>query len=115
MRRLINENEIKLKLEEAGFKSVRLGKISLEKQIQTFRHAETIVGLHGGGFSNLIFCRPNTKIIELKPAGAGLIYANLAEKCKLNYKVISKKPEKFNQNNQLGFIRVGIDELTNEL
>ena len=55
MRRLINENEIKLKLEEAGFKSVRLGEISLEKQIQTFRHAETIVELSWWRFFKLNF------------------------------------------------------------
>ena len=43
------------------------------------------------------------------------MYANLAEKCELNYKVISKKPEKFDQNNQLGFIKVEIDEILSKL
>ncbi len=115
LRGIINESEIKFKLEKDGFESVKLNQISLKNQIQTFKNAEVIVGLHGAGFSNLIFCRPNTNIIELKPAGAGLMYANLAEKCKLNYKVISKKPERFDHNNQLGFIRIGVDELTSKL
>ncbi len=114
-RKIINENEIKLKLEEKGFKSVKLGHVSLENQIRIFKNAEEIVGLHGGGFANIIFCKPNTKIIELKPAGAGLVISNLAEKCKLNYEAISKKPEKHDQNNQQGFIKVDPDEIITKL
>ena len=115
MRKLINESEIKSRLEKVGFKSVKLSNISLENQIQIFKNAEIIVGLHGAGFTNLIFCNPNTNVIELKPAGAGPVIANLAEKCELNYKVISKKPEKFDQNNQLGFIKVEINEILSKL
>ena len=114
-RKIINESEIKQKLEEKGFKSVKLGNTSLENQIRIFKNAEEIIGLHGGGFANIIFCRPNTKIIELKPSGAGLVISNLAEKCKLNYQVISKKPENHDQSNQQGFIRVEADEIIGKL
>ena len=114
-RKIINENEIKQKLEKRGFKCIKLGHISLENQIQIFKNAEEIIGLHGGGFANIIFCKPKTKIIELKPSGAGLVISNLAEKCKLNYQVISKKPENHDQSNQQGFIRVEADEIIRKL
>ena len=56
MRKLVNESEIKSRLEKVGFQSVKLSNISLENQIQIFKNAEIIVGLHGAGFTNLIFC-----------------------------------------------------------
>ena len=44
-----------------------------------------------------------------------MMYENLAKKCDLRYSTISKIPEKFNQNNQLGFIRVELKEILNHL
>ena len=32
-----------------------------------FWNAECIIGAHGAAFSNLIFCKPKTKVIEIKP------------------------------------------------
>ena len=34
--------------------------------MQVFNNADIIVGLHGAAFANLCFCKPSTKIIELK-------------------------------------------------
>ena len=115
MRKIINDQEIKFQLEKIGFQIVKLGHFSLEKQIQIFQNAGVIVGLHGGGFANLIFCKPNTKVIELKPSGAGLVISNLAERCELNYEVISKKPENIEQNNQQGLIKVEIEEILKKI
>ena len=36
---------------------------------------------------------------------------NLAKKCELNYSSIAKVPERFNQNNQSGFIKIDINEI----
>ena len=115
MRKLINENEIQSKLKDSGFTSVKLSHLSLENQIKTFQNADTVIGLHGGGFANIIFCQPNTKIIELKSVSAGDVISNLAKKCNLKYDTISKVPEELNQNNQLGFIRVETNELLKKI
>ena len=34
-------------------------------QVKTFFNAQKIIGLHGAGFANLIFCKPNTEILEI--------------------------------------------------
>ena len=115
MRKVINDDEIKRELTKVGFESVKLGDLTLKKQIKIFKNADTIIGLHGGGFANLVFCKPNTKIIELKSESAGMMYGNLAKKCNLRYSSVSKIPEKFKQNNQLGFIRVELKEILNHL
>ena len=50
-------------------------------------------------------------MLELKPSHAGYVIKNLATKCNLNYTCISVVPEKFNLKNQLGHIRISIEEL----
>nr|WP_256386508.1 glycosyltransferase family 61 protein [Hydrocoleum sp. CS-953] len=39
--------------------------MSLENQIATFAHAKIIVAPHGSGLTNIVFCNPGTKVIEL--------------------------------------------------
>ena len=36
-------------------------------QILLFQSAEFIIGPHGAGLANLLFCEPGTKVIELMP------------------------------------------------
>ena len=37
----------------------------MEQQAQIFRNAEVVFGPHGAGFSNIVFCKEKTKIIEI--------------------------------------------------
>ena len=53
-----------------------------------FNNAECVVGLHGGGFANIVFCKPGTKVVELRNSSAGPVIENLAKKNNLNYKSI---------------------------
>ena len=39
--------------------------MSVKDQATAFAHAEMIVAPHGGALTNLIFCRPGTKVVEL--------------------------------------------------
>jgi capsular polysaccharide biosynthesis protein len=41
--------------------------LSFKKQIYLFKNASVILGAHGAAFTNIIFCRPGTKIIEIIP------------------------------------------------
>ena len=61
------------------------------KQVKLFYNAEYVIGLHGGGFANTIFCEPNTQVIELKPKNAGDSLEHLAKINNLNYQAISVK------------------------
>ena len=44
-----------------------------------FYNASEIIGLHGAGFANIIFCKQGSKIIELRPNTAGDRIKNLAK------------------------------------
>ena len=91
-RSIINEEEIFNYLKKKGFVKVKLAELDFIEQVYLFYYAKCIFGLHGAGFSNLIFCKKNTKIIEVKPQGATTIYKNLAKKCRLNYFDLEIKP-----------------------
>jgi capsular polysaccharide biosynthesis protein len=78
-----NDNEIFNFLKEKGFSKCRVGELSFFEQIYLFNNAKIIIGAHGSAFTNLAFCKPDTKIIEIRP----LIYKNYQNN---NYKRISQ-------------------------
>ena len=68
-----------------GFKIVKLHRISFVKQIKFFHNAKFIIGHHGAGFANIIFCKPKTNIIEMKSKHTGYLYQNLSKTNNLKY------------------------------
>ena len=64
-RQLINELEVRELLETRGFKTIFLEELSVLEQVAIFAKARVIVAPHGSGLTNLVFCSPNTKIVEL--------------------------------------------------
>eukprot|EP00397_Hematodinium_sp_SG-2012_P036132 GEMP01038968.1.p1 GENE.GEMP01038968.1~~GEMP01038968.1.p1 ORF type:complete len:459 (+),score=68.00 GEMP01038968.1:307-1683(+) len=63
MRYLENEEEV---LQEfSGAEKFNPGVVSLEEAIKTFQSASTVIGVHGGALSNILFCQAGTKIVEL--------------------------------------------------
>jgi capsular polysaccharide biosynthesis protein len=55
-------------LSKHGFETVYLDGMSVVDQIVLFQNAEFIVGPHGAGLANLLFCDPGTKVIEFMPS-----------------------------------------------
>lgn len=85
----INNKEIKKILKKKGFKIVKTGQLDFISQINLFNNAKMVVGPHGAAFSNLVFCKKKTKVLEIKP----FEQPN-------NYKIISKINKlKYNQIN----------------
>ena len=115
LRKIINEDEVKLKLKEKNYNMITLSKYPLIDQIKLFYNAKNIVGLHGAGFANIIFSKPDTSMLELKSSSAGKACENLALRGNINYNCISVKPEKFSHDNQMGHIRINIDELEKKI
>ncbi len=114
LRKITNENEISAYLKKDSFKLIRLSDYKFIDQVRLFNNAEIIIGLHGAGFANLVFCKTNTKIIEFKSVSAGDIIKNIAIKKGLNYFDITKKPHSI-FHYQLGDIEIKIDELKERL
>ncbi len=64
-RRILNEDELLKILEPFGVESVQLESMSVLEQAALFSQAELIIAPHGSGLTNLVFCQPGTKVIEL--------------------------------------------------
>ena len=60
-----NREEVLPVLLQNGFHVVYPEQYSFAEQISLFSHAEAVVGPHGSGFTNTIFCSPKTKLLEL--------------------------------------------------
>ena len=65
VRSIVNEREVLRVLRPLGFVRLRLEGMPLAKQIAVFSRAECVVGPHGAGLTNLTFCRPGTKVVEI--------------------------------------------------
>jgi Glycosyltransferase 61 len=66
-RKVNNESELIAVLETLGFEIYYLSKLSVLDQARIFNSADLIVAVHGGGFSNLVYCEPGTKVLEIYP------------------------------------------------
>lgn len=64
-RRVKNEEQLYEILRPLGFAFVHLETFSVLQQAQIFSSAKIIVAPHGSGLTNLTFCQPGTKVIEL--------------------------------------------------
>ncbi len=64
-RRIINESEVIDWLQPLGFQTVALETLSVREQATLLAQAKVVISAHGGGLTNLAFCRPGTTVIEL--------------------------------------------------
>lgn len=66
-RRLKNELEVQSYLISLGYVIVNLEGLTLDDQVNLFMNAEEIIGFHGAGLANLLFCNTNglTKVFEI--------------------------------------------------
>ncbi|MEG3847271.1 tetratricopeptide repeat protein [Microcoleus sp. herbarium19] len=64
-RRIVNEEEVVGCLEKLGFRTVKLETMSVAEQAACLAAAKVVVAPHGGGLTNLVFCNPGTKVIEI--------------------------------------------------
>ncbi len=111
LRSVVNENEVKNYLKNEGFKFIKLADLNFNDQVLTFSGADIIVGLHGAGFANMPFCKPNTRIVEFKSNPFDDVIKNLAVTNDLMHRSINCPSNKINQPNQFGHVNVPIGKL----
>jgi tetratricopeptide (TPR) repeat protein len=94
-RRILNEQQLIDQLVSLGFKPVALETLSVVEQITLFANAEVVIAPHGSGLTNILFCKPETTIIELfSPNYVYPCYWYLANLVELNYSyLIGEMPE----------------------
>jgi hypothetical protein len=59
-----NEHEAARLLESHGFVTLVPGLFSIRDQIALFKSARIVIGAHGAGLTNIVFCEPGTTILE---------------------------------------------------
>ena len=64
-RRVVNEDEIISVLSKFGFVAIALETLSFREQVALLAAAKVIVSPHGAGLTNLVFCNPGAKVIEI--------------------------------------------------
>ena len=66
-RRIINEAEILKEVLGYGFQVVSLTGVPFLQQVKLFSEARIVVGPHGAGFANAVFCPSGSVLIEFMP------------------------------------------------
>jgi tetratricopeptide (TPR) repeat protein len=85
-RRIINEDEVVEVLKALGFVTITAESMSIAEKISLLSSAKVVLGLSGGGMTNLLFCSPGTKVIEIFPPHlVGMYYYILSDHLELEY------------------------------
>ena len=85
-RGIANEAELLLVLEEFGFGTVVLEELPWPEQIALFQRAQAVIGAHGAGLTNLVFCGGSAFVLELTPIGLlGPFYEEIGTALQLDY------------------------------
>ena len=87
-RKIINEDEVFALFEQEGFERYCLSNMSVVEQVALFAQAKYIVGAHSSGLTNLIFCQPGTKVVEIFQARLDLSFFYIAQQMNLRYDYI---------------------------
>lgn len=81
-----NERELMDAIVKLGFEIVVPGNYSFSQQVDLFRSADFVVGPHGAGLTNIVFCDPDTVVYEILPEHyKNACFCNLATICRLRY------------------------------
>lgn len=86
-RRVINESEVRELILPLGFEVLTLSGMPFGKQVQLFSEALVVLGPHGAGFSNAVFCQPDSTLIEFLPKSRSgdSCFERLAELTRIQY------------------------------
>ena len=85
--RKFNDEELLIEgLHKQGFRSIELSEYSLREKAGIFAVATDVVGLSGAGLLSIMFCKPDTNIIELYPSNfVNYLYQSVASYLGLNH------------------------------
>ncbi|MEX2592748.1 MAG: glycosyltransferase family 61 protein [Anditalea sp.] len=88
-RKILNETELLKVLEKYDFQMVQTEGMSIQEQANLYNNAEIVMAVHGAALSNIVFCRPHTKVIELRQKLHGMllgtVFEHLSSTCDLEH------------------------------
>ena len=97
--KISNQSSLNNWLKKNSFGIYTPEKLSQEKQIYLFKNASTILGAHGAALTNIIFCKPGTRVVEIIPADhPNKKCERISKILKLRYFRIKTKPDNSDKN-----------------
>jgi len=88
-RNLENRHEFLTRFSSSNFSVMYMEDLPVLQQVAIFASASVIIGVHGSALSNLMFCNPSCKVIEIRsPLFWNSTYAGIGSYLNLNYSLI---------------------------
>jgi len=86
-RQLINEEEILEILKKYDYETIYPEELSIKSQINFFYNAKTVAGPHGAAFTNIMFMKPKSNIVEIRNQSDSVrnAFYSLSSEFNLNY------------------------------
>lgn len=106
-RRIVNEGEVVDFLTDNGFTKQHLEENSVARNIALFNNADIVVGAHGAGLTDIIFC-DDCKVVELFGSKVKWHYKQLSNEIGLDYDYIQCKPESTDLKVEINVLRKAI-------
>jgi hypothetical protein len=101
-RRIQNEPELIRVLEKYDIKIVRDEPRTIAEQVDMYQNASFIIGPHGASFTNILWCRPGTQLVELFSANyVPDFFLYMAQRLGLQYHAYHQGPVSSNRFSQL--------------
>jgi len=83
---VLNESELMSRLKPMGFKRYFLEDMSMQEQVRLFYNASVVVGPHGSGLVNLLYCKSGTRVVEIgTPVRPNGLFRIIAHHRRLQY------------------------------
>ncbi|WP_375293375.1 DUF563 domain-containing protein [Siccirubricoccus sp. G192] len=64
-RQIVNEAVLLEAFADLGLERVAFSELPLRRQMEVMAEARFVIGAHGAGLTNTIFCRPGTAVVEI--------------------------------------------------
>ena len=94
-RKILNEADLITILRKKKFEIINPQHFNVFEQMKIFSNADVVISPHGSNMSNLVFCKKNTKIIEISPhlnnayeQNISNRYKNIADNLNLEFQMI---------------------------
>lgn len=98
-RHVENEAEVIAFLQQFGFTALTLESLSIQEQANFMANTKVIISPHGAGLTNLVFCSPQTQVIEfLLPDWSLSCYWELSNLSACNYYCLLCEPSDPNRS-----------------
>jgi capsular polysaccharide biosynthesis protein len=88
-RNIVNEHEVSAFLQAKGFETVFPENHSIQEQAELFRRATLVAGPSGGAFTNIVFCKEGTTILNFFHWQADNCFQKLCAASGLNYSYVA--------------------------